>query len=222
MKTSEFFQKMQKRLLEELKQHAEHDKQETAFAQETVGELSNYDNHPADTASGLYEREKDMALEQHEERSLDRVKKALQAIEEGTYGTCEICGADIPVERLEAEPTALCCMQHAGEESGRQDRPVEEERLIPGKGGFTGMDMDETANGRFDAEETWDLTAAYGTSDTPQDMNDPEEAYDGLFGSDLEENGAGEVPEGFSITDSEGRPVDVDRDVDFSNMYLRR
>ncbi|MFD2707143.1 TraR/DksA C4-type zinc finger protein [Salibacterium lacus] len=221
MKTSGFFQKMRRRLLEEWQQHSAHGKQETAFAQETVGELSNYDNHPADQATGLYEREKDMALEEHEERSLLRVKKALKAIDEGTYGTCETCGRDIPFERLEAEPTALRCVQHAGEEMAQEYRPVEEERLIPGKGGFTGMKMEETENGRFDAEQTWDQTAFHGTSDSPQNMYPPAEAYDELFGSDSEEN-SGEMMGGFSVTDSEGRPIDVERDVDFSNMYLRR
>ena len=35
---------------------------------------------------------------------------ALQRIEAGTYGTCANCGADIPAERLEAQPIATRCL----------------------------------------------------------------------------------------------------------------
>ncbi|MGY4688289.1 TraR/DksA C4-type zinc finger protein [Salibacterium sp. K-3] len=221
MKTNDFFQKMRKRLLDELHQHPENDERDTEFAQETIGELSNYDNHPADQATGLYEREKDIALEQHADRGIQRVKQALEAIDEGTYGTCETCGREIPMERLEAEPTAMQCIQHAYEETGEY-RPVEEDRLIPGKGGFTSVETSEIENGRFDAEETWEQTAAYGSSDTPQDTYEPSKAYEGLFGSDQEETGDEEMLDGFTMTDSEGHPIDVERDVDFSNIYLRR
>ena len=34
-------------------------------AQEAVGELSMYDNHPGDMGTELFEREKDMALNVH-------------------------------------------------------------------------------------------------------------------------------------------------------------
>ena len=36
-----------------------------AHDQDSTGELSNYDNHPADTGTDLYEREKDIALNEH-------------------------------------------------------------------------------------------------------------------------------------------------------------
>ncbi|WP_026702675.1 TraR/DksA C4-type zinc finger protein [Salibacterium aidingense] len=222
MKTNDFFQNIRKQLLEQLKELPDYEERDTEFAQETIGELSNYDNHPADQATGLYEREKDMALEQHSDREAMRIKQALQAIDEGTYGTCETCGEDIPYERLEAEPTALQCIQHSYEETGWDDRPVEEERLIPGKGGFTETEMEETTHDRFDAEETWEQTASYGTSDTPQDTYNPAEEFEGLFGNNQDETGAEEMLDGFSMTDSEGNPIDFDHDVDFSKVYLRR
>src|SRR5699024_9723026 len=56
------------------------------FAQESLGELSNYDNHPADTGTELFERGKDIALHQHREKELEDINEALHAIEEGTYG----------------------------------------------------------------------------------------------------------------------------------------
>src|SRR5699024_12507294 len=47
------------------------------------GELSMYDNHPADMGTELYERERDQALEVHAASELDKVEQALQAIEIG-------------------------------------------------------------------------------------------------------------------------------------------
>lgn len=41
--------------------------------------------------------------------TLADVERALGALDEGTYGICDRCGATIPEERLEARPwTALC------------------------------------------------------------------------------------------------------------------
>lgn len=192
------------------------------FAQESMGELSNYDNHPADQATGLYEREKDLALEQHTDREEIRIQKALEAIDEGTYGTCRKCGDDIPVERLKAEPTALECVRHSYDEPRLDDRPVEEDQLLPGKGGFTNTTTEGVENDRFDAEETWEQTAAYGSSDTPQDTYNPGEFYEGMFGDADSETGEEDMIDGFSMTDSEGNPIDFDHDVDFSHAYLRR
>src|SRR5690625_1777852 len=63
---------------------------------EAAGELSSFDlNHPADTASALYERSKDLSLKNQFEKELEQINIALYAIEEGTYGICTICGAAI-------------------------------------------------------------------------------------------------------------------------------
>jgi RNA polymerase-binding transcription factor DksA len=42
-----------------------------------------------------------------------QVRAALARIANGTYGTCAICGADIPRERLEAQPIATACINCA-------------------------------------------------------------------------------------------------------------
>lgn len=43
---------------------------------------------------------------------LSDVRKALENIEQGTYGACEVCGKAIEEERLEANPAARTCMEH--------------------------------------------------------------------------------------------------------------
>jgi RNA polymerase-binding transcription factor DksA len=46
------------------------------------------------------------------EKQLDEVTTALERIEKGTYGLCEVDGGPIEKERLEAIPSAKTCKQH--------------------------------------------------------------------------------------------------------------
>jgi DnaK suppressor protein len=41
------------------------------------------------------------------------VDRALQKIEDGTYGICDRCGRLIPEERLEARPWSVLCVEDA-------------------------------------------------------------------------------------------------------------
>ena len=58
---------------------------------------------------------------------LRRIDTALARLNEGSYGQCESCGQEIPQARLQAEPTALRCVQcqelyektHAGDGTPR-------------------------------------------------------------------------------------------------------
>ena len=54
----------------------------------------------------------DAAKRRHEKR-LRGVKAALEAIEEGTYGTCVRCGEEIPEGRLEIMPESRLCVKCA-------------------------------------------------------------------------------------------------------------
>jgi DnaK suppressor protein len=64
----------------------------------------------ADTATVTLDRELDYSLEENSTRVLDEIDAALRRIDEGTFGTCERCGQAIGVERLEAMPYALKCI----------------------------------------------------------------------------------------------------------------
>ena len=46
------------------------------------------------------------------------ILKALEKIEKGEYGTCEVCAAEIEEDRLEANPSARTCKAHVDEEGG--------------------------------------------------------------------------------------------------------
>jgi DnaK suppressor protein len=47
------------------------------------------------------------------EAMLRDVDRALQKIEEGTYGICDRCGKLIPEERLDARPWSVLCVEDA-------------------------------------------------------------------------------------------------------------
>lgn len=62
-----------------------------------------------------FERDRVRAQSIHTREHLEAVDRALTAVADGTYGTCRVCGATIPDERLEALPdTALCVACKAG------------------------------------------------------------------------------------------------------------
>lgn len=71
-----------------------------------VGELSRYDQHPADSGSDTFEREKELSILEQLESELGEIEAALQRVDDGTYGIDEVTGDQIPDERLEAFPVA--------------------------------------------------------------------------------------------------------------------
>jgi len=69
-------------------------------------ELADYDQHPADTGSDTFEREKDFSILEELEGELAELEAALRRIDEGTYGIDEVTGATIDPERLDVVPAA--------------------------------------------------------------------------------------------------------------------
>ena len=84
----------------------------TEGADDAAGELSHSDtNDPADSASNLYDRDRDQAALENFDRMLGKVNRALQKIEDGTYGLSDIDGTPIPEARLEALPYAVTTVE---------------------------------------------------------------------------------------------------------------
>lgn len=177
-------------------------------AHESVGELSSYDNHPADEASELFERQKDVALNEHEGEYLKSIYNALLAIEKGTYGKCVICGKDIPFERLEAIPTTIYCKEHSPDKVTSKDRPVEEDVLMTPYGKFN-FDVSRDEGITFDAEDSWQEVASWGTSDSPQDYLEQIEHYNDVNIEPNENLGYVEDYENFSAVDLYGKPINI-------------
>ncbi|GAB6076683.1 TraR/DksA family transcriptional regulator [Desulfurobacterium crinifex] len=53
----------------------------------------------------------EMRIRDREAKYLKKIEKALQKINEGTYGICEKCGACINYERLKLRPVAELCIK---------------------------------------------------------------------------------------------------------------
>lgn len=63
-----------------------------------------------DPGTRLSEREEVDAISALQASHLEQIDQALARMEAGTYGLCEGCGGEIPVERLEAVPSAAYCV----------------------------------------------------------------------------------------------------------------
>jgi DnaK suppressor protein len=123
----EFVDKQRERL-EELRvelarmvEGLEEDQQDRA---ESEGDMT--ENDSGDMSHSLFTRELDAGIEQTVERRLRNVERALQKIEEGTYGVCDATGEPISKGRLEAVPEALYTL----EAQQRQERPRGQRRQI--------------------------------------------------------------------------------------------
>ena len=151
---------------EEIGRHFEiNDAEEQAALTDSTGELSSYDNHPADMATETFERERDNAVNDAFGERLEEIEQALGRMKDGTYGICEVCGKPIPYERLEAIPSAPTCVDDAPKPGDPAGRPVEEQVMTAPPTG-AGEARQRNA-GRFDDADAWKNVESYGSSDTP-------------------------------------------------------
>jgi len=105
---------------------------------DSVGEISSYDQHQADMGTETFEREKDLSILEQVESELADVEHALRRLDDGTYGTCEVCGRVIPEERLEAVPNARLCLEHQAE--AEREVRMAGERVDVGPGQAPGLE----------------------------------------------------------------------------------
>lgn len=122
---------------------------------DSTGELSTYDNHPADVASEVFERSKDFSLRENARLTMAAVNEALDRLSNGQYGGCVSCGAQIPLERLLAVPYTDKCVEckKKDEALDRQGvRPVEEKVL---QDLLVRSGRDGTGDIQYDLEDAW-------------------------------------------------------------------
>ncbi len=109
-----------KKLLEEekaklLKELASIGKKDTAEDNSWEAVSTDLDSDSADeneTADEMESLDENKAILDQLEIQLLQVESALGKIESGTYGKCNVCGAEIPEERLNANPASLTCIEH--------------------------------------------------------------------------------------------------------------
>ena len=99
----EFFrQLLQQRLAELL---GEADKTRT----DMTGAASPFPD-PTDRASLETDRNFTLRIRDRERRLITKIREAMERIEDGSYGSCEICGGEINEKRLIARPVTTMCI----------------------------------------------------------------------------------------------------------------
>lgn len=86
-----------------------------AISLEEEADEETYDQHIADVGTVTLDREMELSLQGNTQRLLEQVDRALEKIEEGTYGLCDRCGQPIEAGRLQAVPYATLCIRHQRE-----------------------------------------------------------------------------------------------------------
>lgn len=95
-----------KKRLEELRNQLTHSLKGSTAEVKTPDEATGYSQHQADQGTDDFDRTISLELTSKEYNILRQIERALEKIDENTYGVCDITGEDIPPARLEAVPYA--------------------------------------------------------------------------------------------------------------------
>ena len=95
-----------KKRLEELRDQMTHMIRDTSEDVKTTDEAKGYSQHQADEGTDDFSRTISIQVSSKELGILRQIERALEKIDEGTYGVCDITGEEIPLPRLEAIPYA--------------------------------------------------------------------------------------------------------------------
>ncbi len=97
--------KFKKRLEEMRRQLTQSLKGSTADVK-TPDEATGYSQHQADQGTDDFDRTISLEVTSREYNILRQIERALEKINENTYGICDITNEEIPLARLEAVPYA--------------------------------------------------------------------------------------------------------------------
>ena len=103
-KDVEYFKELLAKRLEELLNHAD----DTVSGMTTPKE--NFPD-PTDRASLESDRNFMLRIRDRENKLIKKIKKALERIDNDTFGICEKCGGDISIKRLKARPVTTQCIE---------------------------------------------------------------------------------------------------------------
>lgn len=100
-----------KKTLEELKFQLTKILQGSTAEMKKPDDATGYSQHQADQGTDDFDRTINLEVTGSEYEILRQVDRALEKIEDNTYGICDITGDEIPVKRLEAVPYATMTVQ---------------------------------------------------------------------------------------------------------------
>jgi len=93
-------------------------------AADTVGEMTDDDEtfpDPNDRATLESDRNFTLRIRDRERKLITKIEKAMQRIDDGSFGVCEACGCEISTRRLEARPVTTLCIE-CKEEQERKEK----------------------------------------------------------------------------------------------------
>ena len=96
-----------KKRLEEMRDDMSKLLEGTAAEVKKPDEATGYSQHQADQGTDDFDRQIGLELTSREYGVLKQIERALEKIEDGTYGVCDDSGAEIPIARLNAVPYAV-------------------------------------------------------------------------------------------------------------------
>ncbi len=83
------------------------------IAEDTVTRMSEGDGtfpDPLDRALNESNRSIELRKRDRERKLIQKIQKAIQKTEDGSYGICEVCGEEITEDRLEVRPETTLCI----------------------------------------------------------------------------------------------------------------
>ena len=118
--TDHAFLQRQRMRLEELRHQLQRAEASVAQERSRRADQGREAREIEEDAQDLAEREIDEAVHRYDDRRLRAVERALQKIQEGTYGLSDVSGKPIPRARLEAIPEALLTVEEGAQTEKHQ------------------------------------------------------------------------------------------------------
>jgi DnaK suppressor protein len=75
---------------------------------------------PTDRASLEADRNFMLRIRDREHKLIKKIKKALDRIDNGTFGICDSCGEDISIKRIKARPVTTQCIDCKTKEEAQE------------------------------------------------------------------------------------------------------
>lgn len=83
-------------------------------AEKTVSEMTSTKENfpdPTDRASLESDRNFELRIRDRERKLIMKMQEAIQRIDDGIFGICEVCGGNISEKRLTARPVTTLCIE---------------------------------------------------------------------------------------------------------------
>jgi DnaK suppressor protein len=89
---------------------------------EMTSDTTNFPD-PNDRATQESDRSFELRIRDRERRLINKITEALERIDSGEFGACEICGEAIGEARLRARPVTTYCIDCKMEQERQEKRP---------------------------------------------------------------------------------------------------